>query len=285
MTRHAIVTLVLFIGLAWSLPSKAEIPDCSKLSSTQGQILKKVLATLHPYDGCDSTFERCLAKKPPSPVVLRQASDICRQVKAGKSKAEIERALFLRGQTMLPVPKPATFALDSSALAGDPQAPIQLVVYACARCPFCKVVLPALYKEVTTGSLKGKARLYFRPFPLKSHEGAVEGGLGMMSAARLGKLWPFTLELYKHADTFCPALLPDWAAVAGLDKAQFEKMLADPKTRELLVSSKQEGLRNKVDATPFLFIDGRPYVYELHVDTIIDLVHEAFEAKPRPIGK
>ena len=35
-----------------------------------------------------------------------------------------------------------------------------VVVYACTRCPFCKVVVPALYAAVTDGPLAGKVRLY-----------------------------------------------------------------------------------------------------------------------------
>ena len=81
---------------------------------------------------------------------------------------------------------PPTPSIESLR-AGDPQAPVRVVVYACARCPFCKVLVPGLYQEVTQGKLKGKVRLYFRPFPLKDHPGSSEGGLAMLGAAGRGK--------------------------------------------------------------------------------------------------
>jgi protein-disulfide isomerase len=259
-------------------PIWAQTPRCDALDPEQQQTKRSLFAALHPYDGCDETFERCLAKKPPHPVVLRLASDVCRHIKAGRSRDEIDRLLARRAQSLLPAGKPATFALDDATLAGDPQAPVRVVVYACARCPFCKVVVPALYREVTEGALEGKAHLYFRPFPLRDHPGSIEGGLAMLSAARLGKFWPFLNRLYERYDAFCPSLLPEWAAEVGMDRAAFEEKVADPKTREALVTSKQEGIRNRVDATPALFVNGRRYVYELQPEVVVDVLLEAYDS-------
>jgi len=251
--------------------------DCASLPNESKTVARKVLAELHPYDGCDQTFEKCLARKPLHPIVVRVASDVCRQIKAGKSKGDIERALARRAQSALPMGKPATFVHEDGARAGEPISPVVVTVYACARCPFCKVMVPALHEAVTNGPLKGKARLYFRPFPLKDHAGSLEGGLAMVSAEKLGAMWPYILQVYKNYDAFCPKLLPEWAATLGLDRAAFEKHYADPATREALVASKQEGIRNKVTATPTIFINGRKYVYDLTVDAVVDLLLEESE--------
>lgn len=269
----------LLSSLAVTKLAAAQTPDCDNLSAAQQTARRELFAALHPYDGCDATFEQCLANKPAQPVVLRQASDLCRQLKAGKNRQEIERALSKRAQSMLPTGKPVAIAVDAATLAGDPQAPVQVVVYACARCPYCKVVVPALYREVTAGSLQGKARLYFRPFPLKDHAGSTEGGLALIGAARLGGFWPLALKLYQRFDAFKPELLAAWAVETGLDQAAFEKEIADPKNRQSLVASKQEGIRNKVEATPTLFIDGRRYVYDVQPEAIVDVLLEAYEAR------
>ena len=139
-------------------------------------------------------------------------------------------------------------------------------------------MVSALHEAVTQGPLTGKVRLYFRPFPLKSHPGSLEGGLAMMSAAKLGHFWPFTLRMYKSFDSFCPKLLPEWAEAVGMDRKAFETEYAKPKNREALIASKQEGLRNKVTATPAIFIDGRPYLYDLTTEAVIDVLQEAYEA-------
>jgi protein-disulfide isomerase len=266
------------LALGASPIASAQTPDCDALPAERKAAARDLGAALHPYDGCDETFAKCLAAKAPKPVVLRLASAICRQVKAGADRKQVEHSLALRAQTLLGTGPRRSFALDDAMRAGAADAPLTVVVYACSRCPYCKVMVPALYRAVTDGPLAGKVRLYMQPFPLKSHPASTEGGLAMMSAARLGRFWPFTLHLYENYDGFCPKLLPDWAVASGMDRAAFERAYADPKTRDALVASKQEGLRNKVNATPSLFIDGHPYVYELTVEAVLDVLAEASEA-------
>jgi protein-disulfide isomerase len=274
----ACVVALTFAALLASRTAIAQTADCNALDAKQQKTKTELFASMHPYDGCDETFDRCLAKKPRARVVLRLASDICRRIQADQSKADIERALARRAQSMLPPAKAPSFAIDEATLAGDPRAPVRVVVYACARCPFCKVIVPALYKEVTDGSLKGKVQLHFRPFPIKDHPGSTEGGLAMTSAERLGRFWPMVLMLYHRFDAFCPATLGDWAVEAGIDRAAFDRAMADPNTRAALVASKQEGIRNNVQATPTVFIDGRKYVYNLQTSALVDVMLEAFEA-------
>jgi protein-disulfide isomerase len=280
MKKHHIVSL-LIIGAAFFGPirtSLAQTCACDALPADKKALAQTIFSALHPYDGCDETFARCLEAKPPKPVVLRLAADICRQVKAGQDRKQIEHALSKRAQTMLPTGPRATLTLDEAFRAGAANAPVTVVVYACSRCPFCKVMVPALYAAVTDGPLAGKVRLYMRPFPLKSHPGSTEGGLALMSAAKLGRFWPFALLVYKRFNSFSPAVLPEWAVAAGLDRAAFERTFADPKTRDELVACKQEGLRNRVDATPSLFIDGRPYLYDLTEEAVVDVLQEAYDA-------
>jgi protein-disulfide isomerase len=279
MSKRTVFGCMMLILLAGPAVARAQTPDCDALSADRKGTVGEIFAALHPYDGCDETFARCLAAKPPKPVVLRLASDICRQVKAGADRKQVEHNLAKRAQTMLPSGPRVTFALDEATRAGAAQAPIELVVYACSRCPLCKTTVPPLYQAVTDGPLAGKARLYLRPFPLKTHAQSTEGGLAMMSAAKLGHFWPFVQTLYKNFDSFCPKVLPDWAVTAGMDRAAFEASDADPKTRDALVASKQEGLRNKVSSTPTIFIDGHQYFYGLSKETVIDVVEEAYEAK------
>jgi protein-disulfide isomerase len=267
----------LLLALAPSLDARAQVPGCATLPPGGTALVRELFAALHPYDGCDETLEKCLAASPPAPVVTRMAADICRMVKAGKDRREVERAFDRRARSMTATGAPAAIALDEATRAGDPGAPVVVVVYACARCPFCAVIVPALHREVTAGALKGRARLYFRPFPIKDHAGAVEGGLAMVAAAQLGGFWAFLTGMYGRYDQFCPKLLPEWAAAAGMDRAAFEKACADPRTREQLVASKQEGVRNRVAATPTIFINGKRYVYDLEAATIADVIAEEHE--------
>jgi protein-disulfide isomerase len=280
MKKHPLVSLLIVAGalLLCCRTSQAQSCACDSLPAADKARAQSIFAALHPYDGCDETFARCLAAKPPKPVVLRLAADICRQVKEGRDRKEIERGMSKRAQSMLPTGPRASLTLDDAFRAGEANAPVTAVVFACTRCPFCKVMVQALYSAVTDGPLAGKVRLYMRPFPLKSHPQSTEGGLAVMSAAKLGHFWPLTLLIYQRFDSFKPAALPEWAASVGIDRAAFERAFSDPKTRDELVASKQEGLRNKVEATPGLFIDGRPYLYEMTTEAVMDVLAEAYEA-------
>jgi protein-disulfide isomerase len=279
MNARAILATTMLVLLASPAVAWAQAPICDGLPADRKAEVRELFAALHPYDGCDETFARCLAAKPPKPIVLRLASDLCRQIKAGNDRKQVERNFGKRAQTMLASGPRPVIALDDATRAGTADAPVELVVYACPRCPFCRDLVTALYQAITDGPLAGKARLYVRPFPLKTHAESTEGGLAMVSAAKLGRFWPFVMALYKNFDSFCPKLLPEWAAAAGMERAAFESVYADPKTRDVLVASKQEGLRNKVNVTPTFFIDGRPYTYELSKEAVIDVVEEAYEAK------
>ena len=279
MRTRSFFCFLAFVFFAAPVVTWAQTPDCDALPADRKAVMREIFAALHPYDGCDESFARCLAAKPPKPIVLRLASDICRQVKAGDDRQHVERNMAKRARTRLASGPRADIALDEATRAGGAEAPIELVVYACPRCPFCKGMVTSLYQAVTEGPLAGKARLYFRPFPLKTHADSTEGALAMVSAAKLGHFWPFTLALYKNFDRYCPKLLADWAVTAGMDRAAFESAIADPKTREILVAAKQEGVRNKVNATPTIFIDGRQYLYDLSTESVIDVVEEVYEAK------
>jgi protein-disulfide isomerase len=236
-----------------------------------------VFERAHPYDCCDDTLTRCLAARPRCPLAARLADDVCRQAKAGRDAAAIEKALAKRAQSMVALGAPAQILLDEATRLGDAEASVTVAVYACSRCPFCKVLVPALRHEVAEGALKGKVKLYVRPFPLKSHEYSTEGDLAMLAAARLGRFWPYVMRQYERFDSFDLKKPVEWAAEVGLERETFEKAAADPATRDALVEAKKEGLRNKVAATPAVFIDGRPYVYELQIAPLVDVLLEEHE--------
>ncbi len=276
--QSQLVATLLFVGMTinpgWALEPASR---CGRLTAAQKAEVQAVLASVHPYACCDRTLAECLAQKTVCPLVRRLSEEVCRFAAAGKGKAEISRELSKRAQSMMQGGPLATFDLDNATRAGAPEAPVQLVVYACARCPFCSVLVPVLHHEVTEGGLKGKVHLYFRPFPIKSHPGALEGGLAMLSASRLGRFWPFIIALYRDYHQFCPKLLPEWFARLGGDRGEFERGMSDTSVRAKLGAAKREGVQNQVTATPTLFINGRKYLYEMTPEAVTDVLEEEYE--------
>jgi len=251
----------------------AHAGPCAALNAAQKKKSAALLRATHAYACCDKTLDRCLKQRPVCKLVKRLRDAICRHLRKGWSPKRVRDALRRRARSMTPMGKPARFALAGAPRAGQASAKVTVVVYACARCPFCSKVVPRLH-HLATGALKGKLKLYFRPFPIKSHPGALEGGLAMVAAARLGRFWPFIKRLYAAYDSFAVAKLVPWAAAVGLDRARFRRLMVDRATRARLVASKKEGLRNRVNATPTLFINGRKYYGEMDRATLLDVLDE-----------
>lgn len=277
MRSLAAATLTLALALAAGSAARAQTPACDPLTGDAKAVAAELLASQYPYDCCDETIGQCLKAAKVCRLAWRLAEDVCRRAAAGQDKERIVRALSRRARSMMPGGKRATIDLTDLKPAGAPAAPVEVVEYACARCPYCAKSTPKLHEAVTSGPLKGKARLFFKTFPIRSHEYSKEAGLGFVAAARMGDPWPFVLHTYAHFDLFCLDKRAEWAAAVGLDAAEFTRLLEDPKTRDMLIESKKEGLRNKVEATPTFFIDGREYVGDLDLPVLMDVVEEAWE--------
>jgi protein-disulfide isomerase len=272
VTRCLLAVVTVTVMLA--TPSAGQTPACNSLSGAQTQLAERLLASEYVYDCCDETIARCLEARPTCALAVRLAENVCRRVAAGQDEARIRRALSRRARSMVGGGSLAEVDLSSAPIVGKPDAPVTVVVYACARCPYCSRLVPAIYRAVTAGSLQADARLVFRTFPIRGHEHSTEAGLAFVAAEAMGKFWEFLLYAYGHFQTFSVEAQPDWAAAVGLDPVAFSARMADPATREALVASKKEGLVNGVEETPTLFINGRRWVGDLDIDEVIDAVEE-----------
>ena len=274
--KHLGIVLGLMIAL-FASSAVAQTSTCNALTGAKREVALSVLGSQHPYDCCDGTILECLKKKPVCSLATRLANDVCRRAGAGESRADIERELLHRAASRSS--PQVKIDLSKAIVAGDPKAPVQIVLYVCARCPYCARLTPGLYRSVTSGALKGRARLYLRPFPIRSHKGSTSAAMAWLAAGRLGKFWEMVLHMYDTFDQFDPAKLPESAAQEGMDPAAFGKLLHDTGLRKQLVESKKEGIRNHVTATPTVFVDRRKYQADLSLVAIEDFVAEVAETR------
>ena len=266
------------LALLLATAAAAQTPTCDALQGEERELADRLLAEQYLYDCCDRTMAECLQDTPTCRLAVRLASNLCRRVGAGQDGAAIERILSRRGRSMVD-PRTCEFDLDPgvAAAVGADTARVAVVEYACARCPFCARLTPALYREVAGGRLRGRVRLYFKAWPIRSHTHSKETNLGLASAMELGRFWPFLLYAFAHFDDFGPATQAAWAAEVGMDQAAFEALVADPAAAARLVESKKEGLRHGVSATPTFFINGRRYVGDLGVEEMVDVLLEEWD--------
>jgi protein-disulfide isomerase len=255
-----------------------QIETCSNLKESEQEVAFSILMSQRPYDCCDATILECLSKKPVCPLVLRLADDICRRAGEGQSKTYIDEELSKRAESITaPL---VDIDISKATPAGDPEAKIEIVAYVCARCPYCAVFSQGLYKSVTSGRLKGKARFYIRPFVIRTHYGSTTGAMAMLAAQHMGKFWEMFLYMCENFNRFDHAKLPDWAALNGLDADRFQELMKDDGIRQELLESQKEGIRNRIEGTPTLFVNRRKYSAELSLRAFEGFVEGEHERLP-----
>ncbi|MBL6974875.1 MAG: DsbA family protein [Deltaproteobacteria bacterium] len=274
--------LAFFLGTGLVLPlAGAQTPACDALTGEARSVARYLVSTEHPYDCCDETIEKCIKARPDCQLAVRLADFVCRRAAAGQDRTTIQRALQRRATSMMRPGRTVKTDLAKSPMVGCSKAGVKVVAYVCLRCPFCSKMVPELYREVTAGRLAGKVALHLRLFPIKSHTNSMEANLAVAAAASLGRMWEYLLLVYRHFDAFEVGRLAGWATEAGMGAAAFEGALTSAAVKKSLVASKKEGLRNGVVATPTLFINGRKYVGDLDVETLVDVIEEESEAVGR----
>jgi protein-disulfide isomerase len=268
------IAATVLIVLSTATSAVGQTAACAALGDRQRQMAEEILGSEYLYDCCDDTISRCLQARPTNRLAVLIAEDVCRRVAAGEDAPQIRRALSRRARSMVGGGAPAEVDLAAASIFGRSDAPVTVVIYACARCPYCSKLIPALYEAVDDGPLQSDARLAFRVFPIRGHEGSTEAGLGFAAAAAMDRFWPFMLYAYRHFDGFSAERQLQWAEAAGLDPDEFASRLEDPATRDALVASKKEGLVNGVEETPTLLINGRRWVADLEFEEIVSAVEE-----------
>ncbi len=265
---------ILWVVL-WISPAHAQTPICDELTGGQRGLADTILSSEYLYDCCDGTISACLAEEPACSLARRLADNVCRRVEAGQDEAQIRRGLSRRARSMVGGGAPMEIDLEAAPVLGPDDAPVTVVIYACARCPFCSRLIPELIETESSGPLHERVRFAFRIFPIRGHDNSTPAGLAFQAAAELDAFWPFMLEAYRHFDGWSPEAQLQWAQAVGLEPEDFEARMADPATRAAVVASKKEGLVNGVEATPTFFINGRRWVGDLEKDELLDALEEA----------
>jgi hypothetical protein len=181
--RPALVAALAFASVFSSPPPSALSAEAVPAESVTGpdstarrKLVDERLLTQRPYACCTDSLKNCLAHKPVCPLATRLHRAVVRMSTDGLSKAQIEAALEQRKATMRADQSVASIVIDDRFRAGSPKAPVTLTLYACPRNPTCATLIPDVYREITTGRLKGKATLVYRPFFPADDREALERG-------------------------------------------------------------------------------------------------------------
>jgi protein-disulfide isomerase len=155
--------------------------------------------------------------------------------------------------------RPAPEITGDDHVRGRAGAPMRLLIYGDYECPYTR---RALISVAQVRSELGDDFIWaFRNFPLTEiHPHALHAALAAEAAELQGKFWEMHDLLFEQQRALAHDDLVRHAAEVGLDEERFRTDLADQKGLPRIEADVASGVRNGVEGTPSLFINGKPHV-------------------------
>ena len=154
--------------------------------------------------------------------------------------------------------KPANVAIGTSAVKGDPKAPVTIVAFSDFECPFCSRVGPTM-KQIED-AYKGKVKITFKHQPLPFHSSAMLAAQAAEAAKEQGKFWEMHDKMFANQRALSRDALVGYAKEIGLDAGKFEKALDSDKVKAQIANDQAEATKAGANGTPTFFINGRRVV-------------------------
>jgi len=217
--------------------------------------LKVAKAQLASGTARGEIYEVLLANAPVEPIALEGEAAAARAALLAKLPPPIEPTLGPEPEEGVRFQAP----LGASVYAGPADAPVVLVAYMDAACPYCRRSLSTSLAELTQ-RYPEDLRIEIRHLPLPIHPTAEGAARASFAAQRQGKFAEFYRELTTTEDRKLSR--ERFLAVAeglGLDRERFLADLADPEIIAAVREGRNEALRAGIQATPSFFLNGRFY--------------------------
>lgn len=181
---------------------------------------------------------------------------------SGKASAQREAAPPVFGSGSADNIRPIT---GNDHILGNPEAPVKVVEFADAECPFCKRFHPTMQQLIKEYGRNGQVAWVYRHFPLDQiHSKARKEAQATECANELGgsaKFWEYTDRLYEVTpsnNNLDLSILPQIAKEVGLDQNQFEACLAGDsrggKYADHIEEDYQDAVRSGGTGTPYSIV-------------------------------
>lgn len=160
---------------------------------------------------------------------------------------------------------------------GDPDAPVDFVIYSDFQCPFCKLFEERDFPLMVENFVKsGDVRVEWRPLPIIANAArvsmnspeneSVQAAEAAMCAADQNQFWPYSAALYhaqgtENSGIYNDDMLISTAGDVGMDTDSFEACLTSDEKHEEVLKSHQEAFSSGIMATPTFLINGQQVSY------------------------
>ena len=136
---------------------------------------------------------------------------------------------------------------------GNPNARYTFAEFGDFQCPQCGKARPLLEKLLAQYPAQANLIFLHRPFP-QMHKWAIPAGQASAIAATQGKFWPMYDTLYGHQDDLETGFYGDYAAQAGLNKADFQKAFDAGQGQDKMREATQFADSLNIETTPTLLV-------------------------------
>jgi protein-disulfide isomerase len=142
-----------------------------------------------------------------------------------------------------------------SPFKGPQNAPVTLILFTDFQCPYCAQMGPFL--EGILKEFPKELKLVYKGFPLRNHQYAVDAAKAALVAHKMGKFWEFHDLLFKNYNKLNKERIDAIRAQLKLDLKEFQEIVNDPKTMEMVRNDYTDGMNAGVRGTPTLFLNGK----------------------------
>ncbi len=170
---------------------------------------------------------------------------------------------------------PRDVKVDGRPVWGNERAPVTIAIFADFQCPHCRAEVPVLRAAVD--KYRGRARVVFKHFPLRSHPEAKQAAIACEAARAQGKFWEMHDIVFEHQMELSDEEIESYAKRIGLDMAKFKTDWAGAAAKARVEEDRSEGEQLDIDGTPAVFINGRYFTELLFGGTIEGWVDEALK--------
>ncbi|GAB4302382.1 MAG: hypothetical protein Kow0090_17920 [Myxococcota bacterium] len=245
--------------------STVKTVDLSRFSDEQKRAFAAI-ASEEPCDcDCPKTLLACLREDTLCVRAKALAEYILKGIEYSEDPLAIKEAVRLDFRNTYCGPT-LDIDISGSHFKGEASAPVAIVEISDFQCPFCASA-HQLIDEVAK-KYKGKVKVYFKHFPLKSHLYAELAAAAAEAAARQGKFWEMVDILFLNQDFLSEKVIFEMAKALELDMDKFREDINDPKVMEKALSDKKELTEKGIKSTPQIFINGMPFLLSRSADML-----------------
>jgi protein-disulfide isomerase len=248
-----------------------------KASEFKEDFLVKVSAALEKipsYGRCTESIAACLRKDPPHNTAVRLARDVLLLMSQGIEESKVLE--WVGARKLMAHPEDLrSFNLENLKPLGKEDARVTIVEFSDFQCPFCARVAPTLENVVRES--KGKARLFFKQFPIKGHPRALQAAKACVAADKFGKFWEYCASLFLNRLDLSDEKFIQLASQYDIDPEKFKQEMKREAVVNRIADEKMEGLRCRVKGTPTVFINGKEMLLEPTPSMIRDRIEEELD--------